>query len=108
MKTTKVMELWFKAEGFKRAVTVIDDFDISDLKNLIFYYHSDIFPKPTKFADWHLYKSDQSHEPEDLRASISVLGSSGTADGPEIVLKRVSWLEQLTLRVSIADCYKRH
>jgi hypothetical protein len=31
----------------------------------------------------------EGEEPEDSKSSISILGNSGTVDGPEIVLRRV-------------------
>jgi hypothetical protein len=82
--------LWFKVENGPAAkVKVNDTLDIDELKQEIIQQHSYLFPQPTGPALWNLYKSDQAQEPENSKSSISILGNSGTVDGPEIVLRRV-------------------
>ena len=86
----KMKTLWFKVEnGPADEVEVRNAENIKQLKQEIIQQHPRMFGEDQDAGVWHLYKSDEAEEPENSKSSISVLGNSGTVDGPEIVLRRV-------------------
>jgi hypothetical protein len=83
--------LWFKVDdGPAEEVEIRDAKNVRDLKREMIKQHPRMFGEDDEAGLWHLYRSATAGEPEDSRTPISQLGDSGAANGPDIVLRRVT------------------